>query len=788
MKNFAARSDIATQRKELFAIDAFLWTRLGTFFLLWLPRQHRSLRRLVTHALTIGLLCQMALPVTALAANERETKRARETATKRPIKDNNGRNEKAAPSPSPLHAAGPLASFAQTGLVLSQISTAFNGLTGLTYHEAQHKLLAAVNEPNGQPRNLELIAATGAHTAYANVSNLGGELRLASARDDGNGKSLLGFNRGELFFNTPANGVIARLSANGATLQNPWVTLAGETGRVTGLTLDRTNVFSGHVIAVTATGRIYRVNATGQGTQVANLNTPLSGVAVLPNDAAKYGPWAGRIIAGAPQQGLIYAVNAQGQSLSQGFGGVTGTFGPAELLVIPAQENFYAVDSGSQKLWGAPDEAFGTMTGDILIAQSQPGTLGKLHWNGTSFVYMQLAQVPAWQQMAFAPAGVAPLAEVPRFYDKIALVRHGLQMTSGDIEGAVWQLNPEEVQLSGNATITSDLLVPGTPTVTLNNNAALVGTLDGTGNPQPTNYQVRLSNNASLRYVVRRVDPIAMPTITSPTNPSGTRDLQLNNSNTNPGDWATVRHVNINGNIAAVTMPPGAYGNVSVNGNNLLQLGVTGATTPLVYSMQELQVNGNSEIRVLSPIILRVKNRVTINGGSTGSATTPSWLRLEIDNGNVTNALVVNGNSVLYAIVRTPEGRVTLNGNSRMCGTVSCDRLEINGNNSVLQVCESDTPPPTVNRPPTVDAGADQTINLPATASLVGTVTDDGLPTGATLTYSWSKVSGPGNVTFSAPTALNNTAAFDTAGTYTLKLTANDSQLTSSDELVVTVN
>ncbi|UJS17546.1 MAG: hypothetical protein L3J17_00410 [Candidatus Jettenia sp.] len=50
---------------------------------------------------------------------------------------------------------------------------------------------------------------------------------------------------------------------------------------------------------------------------------------------------------------------------------------------------------------------------------------------------------------------------------------------------------------------------------------------------------------------------------------------------------------------------------------------------------------------------------------------------------------------------------------------------------------------PIVNQPPTVDAGIDQTITLPDSAILDGTVTDDGLPTG-TLTATWSVVSGTG--------------------------------------------
>jgi hypothetical protein len=92
------------------------------------------------------------------------------------------------------------------------------------------------------------------------------------------------------------------------------------------------------------------------------------------------------------------------------------------------------------------------------------------------------------------------------------------------------------------------------------------------------------------------------------------------------------------------------------------------------------------------------------------------------------------------------------------------------------------------NTAPVVNAGADQTITLPATASLSATVTDDGLPAPAALTYAWTKVSGPGTVTFSAPTAKISTATFSAAGTYVLQLAASDGALTTNDTLTITVN
>ena len=93
------------------------------------------------------------------------------------------------------------------------------------------------------------------------------------------------------------------------------------------------------------------------------------------------------------------------------------------------------------------------------------------------------------------------------------------------------------------------------------------------------------------------------------------------------------------------------------------------------------------------------------------------------------------------------------------------------------------------NQAPTVSAGTDQTITLPSSASLDGTATDDGLPNPpGTVTTTWSKVSGPGTVTFGTTSAVDTTATFSLAGTYVLRLTANDGTLSVNDNVQVTVN
>jgi len=102
-----------------------------------------------------------------------------------------------------------------------------------------------------------------------------------------------------------------------------------------------------------------------------------------------------------------------------------------------------------------------------------------------------------------------------------------------------------------------------------------------------------------------------------------------------------------------------------------------------------------------------------------------------------------------------------------------------------LELSGSAFPP---NQGPLANAGADQSITLPASAVLNGTVSDDGMPIPpGLLTFGWTKVSGPGTVTFGNAASLSTTASFSTAGTYALRLTASDGALSASDDISVTV-
>jgi len=92
------------------------------------------------------------------------------------------------------------------------------------------------------------------------------------------------------------------------------------------------------------------------------------------------------------------------------------------------------------------------------------------------------------------------------------------------------------------------------------------------------------------------------------------------------------------------------------------------------------------------------------------------------------------------------------------------------------------------NQAPIVSAGPNQTIMQPAsTVFLNGSVVDDGLPIGGSLTSAWTQLSGPAAVSFATPNQPQTSASFPVTGTYVLQLTASDSALAASASITVTV-
>jgi hypothetical protein len=273
------------------------------------------------------------------------------------------------------------------------------------------------------------------------------------------------------------------------------------------------------------------------------------------------------------------------------------------------------------------------------------------------------------------------------------LVRHAPTI-NGTVEGSVQQILGESVTLNGSAAVSGDLLVPGTPAIRLNGHPTYAGTIDGTGSASPAGYQVTLNGNASLRHVIRRTDPVALPRVGPPAAPAGTRNVALNKSGQNPGDFATIRNLSLNSNMGQIAVPPGVYGDFTANGGSGFTLGVAGATQPASYALQHLTLNGNARLEIAGPVELTLANAVTFNGDA-GSADHSAWLRLKVARDGVT----LIGGSSLAALVTAPNSTVVINGNSKLAGALACDRLTLNGN-GLLRLVAGNQPPTVIMTAP----------------------------------------------------------------------------------------
>jgi len=96
------------------------------------------------------------------------------------------------------------------------------------------------------------------------------------------------------------------------------------------------------------------------------------------------------------------------------------------------------------------------------------------------------------------------------------------------------------------------------------------------------------------------------------------------------------------------------------------------------------------------------------------------------------------------------------------------------------------------NKAPVVHAGSDQTVMVASDSSgpymvrVSGRIDDDGLPWDV-MKGSWSKVSGPGDVSFNNDCDPHALVRFSESGTYQLRLTGNDGELSGSDEVIIVV-
>ncbi len=183
-------------------------------------------------------------------------------------------------------------------------------------------------------------------------------------------------------------------------------------------------------------------------------------------------------------------------------------------------------------------------------------------------------------------------------------------------------------------------------------------------------------------------------------------------------------------------------------------------------------VNAGADQSITLPAAATLTGSATDDGLPVGSTLTYAW------------AQVSGPGTATFAAPTSASTSATFSAAGTYVLRLTASDGALSGSDTVTVTV---TDAPQTNLAPTVNAGPDQSITLPAAATLTGSATDDGLPVGSTLTYAWAQVSGPGTATFAAPTSASTSATFSAAGTYVLRLTASDGALSGSDTVTVTV-
>ena len=183
-----------------------------------------------------------------------------------------------------------------------------------------------------------------------------------------------------------------------------------------------------------------------------------------------------------------------------------------------------------------------------------------------------------------------------------------------------------------------------------------------------------LNSGCSLRYLCTRINPVTLPTVPAPPQPTGTRSVTISTSGQSYGSASTLRDLTLNANVGQVAVPPGTYGTFTVDSGSGVVLGVAGGLQVVNYNLQNLNLNGSSTLKVVGPVVLTVANGFTANG-TVGASNNPAWLQLQVASGGFT----LNSGCTVYGLVLAPNGTVIVNGNSTLVGTSASDQFILNG-------------------------------------------------------------------------------------------------------------
>ncbi|MDZ4286491.1 MAG: hypothetical protein U0984_00955, partial [Prosthecobacter sp.] len=162
-----------------------------------------------------------------------------------------------------------------------------------------------------------------------------------------------------------------------------------------------------------------------------------------------------------------------------------------------------------------------------------------------------------------------------------------------------------------------------------------------------------------------------------------------------------------------------------------------------------------------------------------GTARPPMWVRLNRTGSNIT------GYDSLDGVTWTQRGNTTpiTIGSTPLVGLVAMSALSTK---PTVAAFDNITISTLANRGPVINAGTDQNIGS-VQATLTATATDDARPDPtAPLIVTWIQITGPQPATLTPADANIATAQFTAPGAYTFRCTADDGQVRTFDDTIIT--
>jgi len=325
------------------------------------------------------------------------------------------------------------------------------------------------------------------------------------------------------------------------------------------------------------------------------------------------------------------------------------------------------------------------------------------------------------------------------------------------------------LNFNSGAEVVGNVHVPGTPELKVKGNGSYLGTVEGTGNTDPSNYKVQINGSSSIGYLYNREDGQSLPTVADPPEPVGTVSVTINQPGEVVGDFSDINDLTLSNDVGIYDIPSGTYGNFTAHGGSGFRLGVANSSSPAIYNFQRLDLNGDSSLEVAGPVIVTLKDGSSFNSDEIGNIDHPDWLFLNVAHGGIN----LNNGVLFYGHLLVPDGNVGIHSYAVLAGTVTSKDLNLSANGLIVGLPLDTTPP--VNEAPTANADAlavdeDQALSI----TLQGAD-----PEGALLTFTVVDPSSIGTLSGAAPN-LTYTPDADVNGLDQFTFIVNDGDQDSS--------